>query len=76
MFENMTVQNANQLNPSSKNIKPYVNVNGNANNHGYQVQIGTGIGNQRGYIGIQGGVQGGWNTRPSTSIGIGGGFRF
>lgn len=34
------------------------------------------VGNKRGYIGIHRGVQGGWNSRPSTSIGIGGSIRF
>ena len=38
---------ANNFGP--KNVKPYVNINGNANNQGYQVQVGTGISNQRGY---------------------------
>ena len=67
-------KNLNNFGP--KNFKPYVNINGNANNQGYQVQVGTGVSNQRGYIGIHGGVQGGWNSRPSTSIGIGAGYRF
>lgn len=64
------------LTPSPKNVKPYVNINGNANNQGYNVQVGTGIGNNRGYVGVFGNASGGWNSRPSTSIGIGGGIRF
>jgi hypothetical protein len=84
MFEQSLIQKSNpinfsQKNPSNfgaKNLKPYVNFNGNANNQGYQVQVGTGISNQRGYIGVHGGIQGGWNSRPSPSIGINGSIRF
>jgi hypothetical protein len=84
MFEKSLSHNSNPIdflskysnNFGSKNVKPYVNINGNANNQGYQVQVGSGIGNQRGYIGVHGGIQGGWNSRPSPSIGISGGIRF
>ena len=81
MFEQTPSRKLNSIDFSHKNAIPknlnrYVNINGNANNQGYQVQVGTGVSNQRGYIGIHGGVQGGWNSRPSTTIGIGAGIRF
>ena len=81
MFEQTSSRKLNsidflQKNAIPKNLNRYVNINGNANNQGYQVQVGTGVSNQRGYIGIHGGVQGGWNSRPSTTIGIGAGIRF
>jgi hypothetical protein len=74
---NFSQKNVNKF--GAKNLKPYVNINGNANNQGYQVQVGTGISNQRGFIGVHGSVQGGWNSRSSPSspsIGISGGIRF
>lgn len=84
MFEQNSSRKSNLVNFSKKNINnfgaknlnKYVNINGNANNQGYQVQVGAGISNQRGYIGVNGGIQGGWNSRPSQSIGISGGIRF
>ena len=62
--------------PTPKNIRPNLNFNANVGNQGYNVQAGAGFSNNRGSIGINGSVQGGWNGRPNTSIGVQGTFRF
>jgi hypothetical protein len=63
--------------PTPKNLRPSVNFNANAGNQGYNVQAGANFGNSRGSsIGINAGLQGGWNGRPNASVGIQGTFRF
>ena len=63
--------------PTPKNIRPNLNFNANVGNQGYNVQAGAGFSNNRGSsIGINAGLQGGWNGRPNASVGIQGTFRF
>jgi hypothetical protein len=62
--------------PTPKNLRPNVNFNANLGNQGYNVQAGAGFSNNRGSIGINSSLQGGWNGRPNASVGIQGTFRF
>ena len=64
------------LAPSPKSLKPYVNINGNANKQGYNVQVGAGVSNRIGYINVSGNTSGNWNSRPKTSVGITSGLKF
>ena len=54
--------------PSSKSLKPYVNISGSANNRGYNVQIGAGVKTNIGSVGLVGNANGNWHGRPNTSI--------
>lgn len=54
--------------PSAKSIKPYVNINGSANNKGYNVQVGAGVKTNIGSVGVIGNANGNWHGRPNTSI--------
>ena len=50
--------------PSPKSLKPYVNINGSANNRGYNVQASASVRTNIGSVG----VIGNWHGRPNTSI--------
>ena len=54
--------------PSAKSLKPYVNINGSANNKGYNVQVGAGVKTNLGSVGVIGNANGNWHGRPNTSI--------
>jgi hypothetical protein len=54
--------------PTPKSLKPYVNINGSANNRGYNVQVGAGVKTNIGSIGVTGNANGNWHGHPNTSI--------
>ena len=54
--------------PTPKSLKPYVNINGSANNKGYNVQASAGVKTNIGSVGLTGNANGNWHGRPNTSI--------